>query len=163
MSSSFDRMQKRLGFGFMRLPMIGEDVDIPQTSRMVDIFLESGFNYFDTARPYHGGFSEKVLKTCLADRYDRSAFLLADKLSTVCFQNGESIRDLVEDQLKTCGVEYFDYYLLHNVYENSMHIYTDEKIGVMEYFRQQKRLGKIKHLGFSSHGRLDNLKEFLDL
>ena len=81
MSSSFDRMQKRLGFGFMRLPMIGEDVDIPQTSRMVDIFLESGFNYFDTAHGYINGKSELAIKECLSSRYPRDRYVLTNKLS----------------------------------------------------------------------------------
>ena len=113
MSSSFDRMQKRLGFGFMRLPMIGEDVDIPQTSRMVDIFLESGFNYFDTAHGYINGKSELAIKECLSSRYPRDRYVLTNKLSIHYFNRQEDIRPLFQQQLDACGVEYFDFYLMH--------------------------------------------------
>ena len=158
---------KKLGMGMMRLPLLDKNdprsVDKAQVCRMVDDFLERGFTYFDTAYMYHDYQSEHIVKEVLVDRHPRESFLLASKLPCSFLKEEGDQERIFAEQLQKCGVEYFDYYLLHNVYENSMHIYTDEAIGVMEYFREQKRLGKIKHLGFSSHGRLENLKEFLDI
>ena len=152
-----------LGFGTMRLPVLEDGrIDEVQTEEMVELAMKAGVNYFDTAYPYHGGESEVVIGRILS-KYPRESYRLATKYPGHQIVEKYDPQAIFEEQLEKCGVEYFDYYLLHNVYENSMHIYTDEKIGVMEYFRQQKRLGKIKHLGFSSHGRLENLKEFLDL
>ena len=152
-----------LGFGTMRLPVLKDGrIDEAQTEEMVKLAMEAGVNYFDTAYPYHGGESEVVIGRIL-NKYPRESYRLATKYPGHQIVEKYDPQAIFEEQLEKCGVEYFDYYLLHNVYENSMHIYTDEKIGVMEYFRQQKRLGKIKHLGFSSHGRLENLKEFLDI
>lgn len=152
-----------LGFGTMRLPVFENgQIDEVQTEEMVALAMEAGVNYFDTAYPYHGGESEVVIGRILR-KYPRESYRLATKYPGHQIVEKYDPRAIFEEQLEKCGVEYFDYYLLHNVYENSMHIYTDEKIGVMEYFREQKKLGRIKHLGFSSHGRLENLKEFLDL
>nr|MBQ8253356.1 aldo/keto reductase [Lachnospiraceae bacterium] len=152
-----------LGFGTMRLPVLENgQIDGEQTETMVALAMESGVNYFDTAYPYHSGESEIVIGRILK-KYPRNSYRLATKYPGHQIVEKYDPKAIFEEQLEKCGVDYFDYYLLHNVYENSMHIYTDEKIGVMEYFREQKRLGKIRHLGFSSHGRLENLKEFLDL
>ena len=152
-----------LGFGTMRLPVLENgQIDGEQTETMVALAMEAGVNYFDTAYPYHGGESEIVIGRILK-KYPRNSYRLATKYPGHQIVEKYDPKAIFEEQLEKCGVDYFDYYLLHNVYENSMHIYTDEKIGVMEYFREQKRLGKIRHLGFSSHGRLENLKEFLDL
>ncbi len=152
-----------LGFGTMRLPVLADgSIDEAQTEEMVALAMEAGVNYFDTAYPYHGGESEVVIGRIL-QKYPRDSYRLATKYPGHQIVEKYDPKAIFEEQLEKCGVDYFDYYLLHNVYENSMHIYTDEKIGVMEYFREQKRLGRIRHLGFSSHGRLDNLKEFLDL
>ncbi len=152
-----------LGFGTMRLPMLESgQIDEKQTEEMVALAMEAGVNYFDTAYPYHGGESEVVIGRILG-KYPRESYRLATKYPGHQIVEKYDPKAIFEEQLTKCGVDYFDYYLLHNVYENSMHIYTDETIGVMEYFREQKRLGKIKHLGFSSHGRLENLKKFLDL
>ena len=112
MNKFFPEIKKNFGFGCMRLPTQGDEIDEAAFCAMIDKFLAAGFNYFDTARPYHSGYSEKVLKTCLTDRYDRSAYLLANKLSTVNFDHEDCIRDLILDQLKTCGVGYFDFYLM---------------------------------------------------
>ena len=101
----FDNIQKNFGFGFMRLPMIGEDVDIPQTKQMVDTFLENGFNYFDTAHPYINGKSELALKECLTSRYPRDRYILTNKLSPNCFEKQEDIRPFLEQQLEACGVK----------------------------------------------------------
>lgn len=152
-----------LGFGTMRLPLLENGrIDEAQTEEMVALAMEAGVNYFDTAYPYHGGESEVVIGRILS-KYPRGSYRLATKYPGHQIVEKYDPKAIFEEQLEKCGVDYFDYYLLHNVYENSLHIYTDEKIGVLEYFREQKRLGTIKHLGFSSHGRLENLKEFLDL
>ena len=152
-----------LGFGTMRLPVLPDgSIDEKQTEEMVSLAMEAGVNYFDTAYPYHGGESEVVIGRILG-KYPRESYRLATKYPGHQIVEHYDPQAIFEEQLKKCGVDYFDYYLLHNVYENSMHIYTDESIGVMNYFMEQKRLGKIKHLGFSSHGKPDNLKEFLDI
>lgn len=152
-----------LGFGTMRLPVLADgSIDEKQTEEMVALAMKAGVNYFDTAYPYHGGESEVVIGRILG-KYPRESYRLATKYPGHQIVEHYDPQAIFEEQLSKCGVDYFDYYLLHNVYENSMHIYTDESIGVMNYFKEQKRLGKIKHLGFSSHGKPDNLKEFLDI
>lgn len=108
-----DRIKKNFGFGCMRLPMIGEEVDIEQTRQMVDAFLDAGFNYFDTAHGYIQGKSEKALKTCLTSRYPREKYILTDKLTANYFKTEADIRPFFESQLDICGVEYFDFYLMH--------------------------------------------------
>ena len=113
MNTFFPELTKNFGFGCMRFPMRGDEVDIPAVKDMVDVFMKAGFRYFDTARPYHKGFSEKMLKTCLTQRHDRGEYLLANKLSPNRFEKEEQIRPVIEDQLATCGVEYFDFYLMH--------------------------------------------------
>ena len=113
MSGSFEKIQKNFGFGYMRLPMIADEVDVPQTTRMVDMFLENGFNYFDTAHGYINGKSELSIKECLSSRYPRDRYILTNKLSANYFQKEEDIRPLFQQQLDACGVEYFDFYLMH--------------------------------------------------
>ena len=108
-----DKIKKNFGFGFMRLPMIGDEVDYDHTCRMVDAFLEAGFNYFDTAHGYIDGKSEIAIRQCLTSRYPRESFVLTNKLSPSFFDKQEDIRPLVDQQLKACGVEYFDFYLCH--------------------------------------------------
>lgn len=108
-----DRIKKNFGFGCMRLPMIGEEVDIEQTKQMVDAFLDAGFNYFDTAHGYIQGKSEKALKICLTRRYPREKYILTDKLTANYFKTEADIRPFFESQLEICGVEYFDFYLMH--------------------------------------------------
>ena len=113
MEAVFPEIQKRFGFGMMRLPMVGDLVDIPQTTQMVDAFLAAGFNYFDTAHGYIGGQSEQAVRTCLTSRYPRDRYILTNKLSNNFFEKQEDIRPLFETQLKACGVDYFDFYLMH--------------------------------------------------
>ena len=113
MESVFPEIEKRFGFGFMRLPMAGEQVDIPQTKQMVDAFLAAGFHYFDTAHGYLNGQSEKALKTCLTSRYPRERYVLTNKLTHYFFEKQEDIRPLFAQQLEACGVDYFDFYLMH--------------------------------------------------
>ncbi len=105
---NFENMKKNFGFGCMRLPMRNGEVDTEEFSRMVDAFLENGFNYFDTAHGYLGGKSETALKGCLTSRYPRDRYILTNKLTNFFFKKQEDIRPFFEDQLKACGVEYFD-------------------------------------------------------
>lgn len=108
-----EKIKKNFGFGCMRLPMKDGEVDIAQTCQMVDAFLENGFNYFDTAHGYIGERSEKALKTCLTSRYPRDSYIFTDKLTAHYFNKEEDIRPLFESQLEACGVDYFDFYLMH--------------------------------------------------
>lgn len=151
-----------LGFGTMRLPLEEDgSIDEAHTLRMVDYALKNGINYFDTAYPYHGGMSERVIGKALSN-YPRDSYYLATKYPGHMIAKNYDPAATFEEQLEKCGVEYFDFYLLHNVYENSIKVYRDERWGIVDYFLEQRRLGRIKHLGFSSHGQLENLREFLD-
>ena len=151
-----------LGFGCMRLPTCPDgSVDEVMTRKMIHTAMENGVNYFDTAWPYHDGASERVVGKILQE-FPRDSFYLADKFPGHQIASSYDPAATFETQLKRCGVEYFDFYLMHNVYEKSIHVYKDPRWGILDYFREQKRLGRIKHLGFSCHGRLDNIKEFLD-
>ena len=151
-----------LGFGLMRLP-VKEDkrVDEELTAKMVDYAIEHGVNYFDTAVPYHNGESETVIGRILKN-YPRDSFFLADKFPGHAIAESYDPAGMFEKQLKKCQVEYFDFYLLHNVYENSLKTYEDPQWGIIDYFVEQKKQGRIKHLGFSSHADLPVLKEILD-
>ena len=151
-----------LGFGAMRLPVLADgSVNEPLTTEMVRYAVEHGVNYFDTAYPYHGGMSEVVLSRALS-AYPRESYYLATKYPGHQLSDSYDPAAVFEEQLKKCGVEYFDFYLMHNVYENSIRTYTDPRWGIVDYFVEQKRLGRIRHLGFSCHGGLDILREFLD-
>ena len=151
-----------LGFGTMRLPVLeGGVIDEKQVHEMVDYAMAHGVNYYDTAYPYHNGESEVVVGRALS-RYPRECFYLADKFPGHQIMEKYDPAAVFEDQLSKCGVDYFDFYLLHNVYENSIHTYMDPKWGILEYFKEQKRLGRIKHLVFSCHGNPETLKTFLD-
>ena len=159
MNKFFPEIKKNFGFGCMRLPMNGEEIDTAVFSQMIDKFIAAGFNYFDTARPYHSGWSEKVLKTCLTDRYDRSAFLLADKLSVTTFEKESDIRALVEDQLATVGVEYFDFYLLHAVSATRHQQFTASN--AYKVVAELKAEGKLHHVGMSFHDSAEVLDQIL--
>lgn len=155
-----------LGFGTMRLPLVPGDpsgqVDEKKTEEMVDYAIAHGVNYFDTAYPYHNGESERIIGRLLK-KYKRDQYYLATKYPGHQLSESYNPAEIFEEQLKKCGVDYFDFYLLHNVYENSIQTYTDPRWGIVDYFLEQKKAGRIRHLGFSSHGSLDNLREFLDL
>ncbi len=157
-----DKKISQLGFGTMRLPTKDGAIDIAQTQKMVDYAIASGINYFDTAWPYHGGESEKVIGKLLA-KYPRESYYLATKYPGHQLRSSYDPREVFEKQLEKCQVEYFDFYLLHNVFEHSMATYLDPKWGILDYFKEQKRLGRIKHLGFSTHGSVETIKEFLDI
>lgn len=109
----FENVKKNFGFGCMRLPMDGKEVDYNEFSQMIDTFIENGFNYFDTAHMYVDGQSEGALKKCLTSRHPRDSYILTDKLSTPYFNSQEEIRPFFESQLEACGVDYFDFYLMH--------------------------------------------------
>lgn len=157
-----DLTLSRLGFGAMRLPTRDDgSVDEEQVDAMVDYALDHGVNYFDTAWPYHGGTSEIILGKSLR-RYPRERWLLADKYPGHQISSTYDPADIFERQLKKCGVDHFDFYLLHNVYENSIEVYMDPRWGILDYFLEQKRQGRIRHLGFSCHGRMATLERFLD-
>ncbi len=158
MNSDFG-IKKLLGFGFMRLPMIGDEVDIAQTCEMVDYYLENGFNYFDTAHGYIDGKSEKAIKTCLTSRYPRDSYILTTKLSVNFFNSEEDIRPLFENQLETCGVEYFDFYLMHA--QCSSYFEKYKRCRAYETAFALKAEGKIKHVGISFHDRAAVLDQIL--
>ena len=151
-----------LGFGLMRLP-VKEDKTINEelTAEMVDYAMKHGVNYYDTAWPYHNGESETVIGRILK-KYPRESFYLADKYPGHAVADSYVPADIFEKQLRKCQVEYFDFYLLHNVYENSLSTYEDPNWGIVDYFIEQKRNGRIRHLGFSSHADLPCLKKILD-
>ena len=154
----------RLGFGAMRLPVIDGNasaIDEAQVNAMVDAAIDAGVNYFDTAYPYHGGMSEVVIGRSLG-RYPRESYLLATKYPGHQIADTNDPAPIFEEQLVKCGVSYFDFYLLHNIYEASIDVYTDEKWKIADYFIEQKKLGRIRHLGFSCHGRTETLAAFLD-
>ncbi|MBE6037514.1 MAG: 4Fe-4S dicluster domain-containing protein [Clostridiales bacterium] len=158
-----DKTLSLLGFGTMRLPLAKDgSIDEAQVAEMTDYALKQGVNYFDTAYPYHDGKSEVVMGKVL-NQYPRDSWYLATKYPGHQISSSYDPAAIFEEQLKKCGVDYFDFYLLHNVYENSMDVYLDPKWGILDYFKEQKRLGRIKHLGFSSHGRAETLKAFLDI
>ena len=152
----------RLGFGAMRLPEVDGAVDVEAVREMVGYAMEHGVNYFDTAWPYHGGKSERVMGEVLS-AYSRDSYYLADKYPGHQIMADMNPARIFEEQLRRCKTEYFDFYLLHNVYEKSIETYLDPELGVLEYFREQKRLGRIKHLGFSTHARLETMERFLDI
>jgi predicted aldo/keto reductase-like oxidoreductase len=153
-----------LGFGAMRLPVINGDdarIDESTTERMVDQAYAAGINYYDTAWGYHGGHSEEVMGRCLA-KYPRESFYLADKFPGYDLRNMPKVQEIFEKQLEKCGVEYFDFYLFHNVCEMNIDAYLNPEYGIFEYLMEQKKAGRIKHLGFSCHGAMPVLKRFLE-
>ena len=153
-----------LGMGAMRLPVIdGDDsrIDETKTQAMVDYAMEQGVNYYDTAWGYHDGHSETVMGKALS-RYPRESYFLATKFPGYDLSNMGRVDEIFEKQLEKCGVEYFDFYLFHNVCEMNIDAYLDEKYGIHEYLMKQKAAGRIRHLGFSAHGNLDVMKRFLD-
>lgn len=153
-----------LGFGAMRLPLASDKPDAPVdealSAKMVDYAISHGVNYFDTAYPYHNGESERIMGRILKN-YQRDQFYLATKYPGHQISESYHPAEIFVKQLEKCDVTYFDFYLLHNVYENSIQTYLDPKWGILDYFMEQKRLGRIRHLGFSSHGRAEFLEEFL--
>ena len=154
-----EKIKKNLGFGCMRLPMKDGEVDTEETSRMVDTFLENGFNYFDTAHGYLDGKSELALKDCLTGRYPRDRYLLTNKLTNSFFQKQEDIRPFLESQLEACGVAYFDFYLMHA--QNAEVFKYFKECRAYETAFETKAEGKIRHVGLSIHDRPEVLEQIL--
>ena len=146
----------KLGFGMMRMPMKGEEIDLEQVNNMVDHYMESGMNYFDTAWFYHGGKSEGVLKEAVVKRYPRESFTVADKMPIWEVNEPADVERIFNIQLERCGVEYFDYYLLHAL--NDANNKKCEDMGAYEFCLRMKEEGKIKSFGFSFHGTTDDIK-----
>ena len=154
-----DKVKKNFGFGCMRLPMNGDQVDIAETTRMVDEFLAQGFNYFDTAHGYIGGKSELALKECLTSRYPREAYSLTDKLTDSYFKTEADIRPFFESQLEACGVDYFDFYLMHA--QNADNFKKFKACRAYETAFALKAEGRICHVGLSFHDRAEVLDQIL--
>lgn len=153
-----------LGMGAMRLPVLNgndADVDLAAVEEMVAYAMEKGINYYDTAWGYHNGNSETAMGKVL-EKYDRGSFYLATKFPGYDLSNMPKVKEIFEKQLEKCGVEYFDFYLFHNVCEMNIDAYLDEKYGIYEYLTEQKKNGRIKHLGFSAHGNYEVMKRFLE-
>ena len=153
-----------LGMGAMRLPVIdGDDARVDEAAvfQMVDEAMAGGVNYYDTAWGYHNGQSELVMGRALS-RYPRERYYLADKFPGYDLDNMDKVEPIFEEQLKKCQVEYFDFYLFHNVCEKNIDAYLDPKYGIYDYLLRQKRNGRIRHLGFSVHGSYEVMKRFLD-
>ena len=152
----------KLAFGTMRLPLKDDgSIDQNQVNEMTDYAMAHGVNYFDTAYPYHDGRSEIAIGKALA-KYPRESFRLVTKFPGHQFMKKYDCDGIFHEQLAKCGVDYFDFYLFHNVYENSLATYKSGEYGIVDYFVKQKELGKIRHLGFSTHARAENLEEILD-
>ena len=160
MSIDLTKMPK-LGFGLMRLPEKDKKIDLEQVCRMVDAYLDAGMNYFDTAYVYHGGNSEKIVKEALVKRHPRDSFMVATKLPAWCMKQ-EADRDRIfNEQLERCGVDFFDFYLLHSV-EDGGNGGTYERLDCYNWALQKKAEGKIRHFGFSFHGSPEYLERTLD-
>ena len=152
-----NKIKGELGFGCMRLKMNDKEVDQKEFNRMIDAFMEAGFNYFDTAHGYIDGKSETAIRDCLVSRYNREDFVLTDKISYWCFEKEEDVVPLFEKQLKQCGVEYFDFYLFHCMNREAYE--KHKRCNTFEIIKNLKEQGKIKHIGMSFHDTAD----FLDL
>ena len=159
-----DLQLSALGMGAMRLPVVdGNDavIDEPAAVEMVDYAMAHGVNYYDTAWGYHNGQSELVMGRALK-RHPREKFYLATKFPGYDLANMPKVREIFLKQLEKCQVDYFDFYLFHNVCEMNIDAYLDPKYGIYDYLMEQKRAGRIRHLGFSAHGSIDVMKRFLD-
>lgn len=152
-------IKKNFGFGCMRLPEKGGGIDIEQCKLMFDKFLEEGFNYFDTAHGYHDGKSETAIRQCLTSRHPRESYVLTNKLTEPYFNKREDIRPFFESQLKACGVDYFDFYLMHA--QDKRIFQKFKRCQAYEEALALKEEGKIKHFGISFHDKSSVLEEIL--
>jgi len=173
-----DKELSWLGMGVMRMPTTepGGPIDEEKAVKLIDHAYNNGVNYFDTSYFYHGGDSERFIGKALS-RYPRDSWYLADKMpgNMMTYADGKlslngfgmdsweisGAADVFDYQLNKCGVDYFDFYLLHNVSETTYGIYTNEELAIVDYLIDQKRAGRIKHLGFSAHGRAETIESFL--
>ncbi len=160
MSIDLNTMPK-LGFGMMRLPEKDGKIDIGHVCRMVDQYMQAGMNYFDTAYVYHGGHSEEAVREAIAKRYPRESFMVATKLPAWCMKAPEDRDRIFNEQLERCGLDYFDFYLLHSI-EDGGNGETYEKLDCFSWGLQKKAEGKIRHFGFSFHGSPEYLEQVLD-
>ena len=159
-----DRKLSALGFGCMRLPTVdGNDANVNETeaARLIARAMEGGVNYYDTAWGYHAGNSETVMGRILKE-YPRDSFFLADKFPGYDLANMDKVEEIFDRQLEKCQVDYFDFYLFHNVCEMNIDAYLDPKFHIYDSLMARKKAGQIKHLGFSAHGNLDTMKRFLE-
>lgn len=159
MNKFFNEVNKNFGFGCMRLPYKDNAIDIEQTKQMVDAFMANGFNYFDTAHGYLEERSEPTLRECLTSRYPRESYILTNKLSGGYFSKNEDIRPMFQSQLDICGVDYFDFYLMHAQSRRNFDHYKQCK--AYETAFELKAEGKIKHVGISFHDTADILDQIL--
>lgn len=153
-----------LGMGCMRLPVTDEknsSIDKSATRKMIDYAIKNGVNYFDTAWGYHDGESENIVGEILSE-YPRDSFYIATKFPGYDVSNMTKVEEIFEEQLKKCRVDYFDFYMFHNVCESNIEEYLDRQYGIYDYLMKQKENGRIRHLGFSTHGTLDTMKRFID-
>ena len=155
----FPEIHGNFGFGCMRLPMKGSEVDYEEFCRMADAFIDAGFNYFDTAHGYTGGKSETTIRDCVAKRYDRSRFILTNKLTDPYFKKQEDIRPFFEQQLVWCGVDYFDFYLMHAQDRNNYQKF--KRCRAYETCSALKQEGLIRHFGISFHDKAEVLDMIL--
>lgn len=155
---------KKLGFGAMRLPVLDKDdpskVDIELLKKMIDVYMERGFSYFDTAYVYHGGNSERALKAALVDRYPRDSFTITTKLPSAAVKSYEDRDRVFNEQMERLGIDYFDYYWLHCVMNSSLEKAFD-KYDCFTWLSEKKAQGLVKHIGFSFHGDAELLDEVL--
>lgn len=157
-----DKKLSALGLGTMRLPQTPDgEIDRAHTANMIDYALSHGINYIDTAWKYHGGTAENVIGDILSD-YPRESFYLADKFPGFDLTLFDKMEEIFFTQLSKCKVEYFDFYLCHNVCERNLGAYLDKEKGAIDFFLRQKEEGRIKHLGFSTHAELPALEKFLE-
>ena len=154
-----EKIKKNFGFGFMRLPTKDGEIDTEETKRMVDAFLDAGFNYFDTADGYHKEKSEIALRECLTSRYPRESYVLADKLTENYFKTEADIRPVLEAQLAACGVEYFDFYLMHS--QCALNYPHFKACRAYETAFALKAEGKVRHVGISFHDSAEMLDRIL--
>ncbi|MBO5552329.1 MAG: aldo/keto reductase [Lachnospiraceae bacterium] len=158
-SKYFPEIHGNLGFGCMRLPMKGGQVDEDMFSQMADAFIDAGFNYFDTAHGYIGGQSETAIRDCISKRYERSSFILTNKLTDTYFESQEDIRPFFEKQLARCGVDYFDFYLMHAQDQDDYRKFM--RCGAYETAYGFKEEGLIRHFGISFHDKPEILEMIL--
>ncbi len=151
---------KKLGFGFMRLPTDNDgNIELEKVKEMVDAFLEKGFTYFDTAYMYHGGNSEIAIKEALVKRHNRDSFTIATKLPMVYLKSKADQERIFNEQMEKCGVDYFDYYLLHNL--GVTHYERAQRLDSFSFIEEKKRAGKVNQIGFSFHDSAELLDEIL--
>ena len=159
MNPFFPELKRKFGFGCMRFPMCDEQVDAQEVAKMVDAFLAAGFAYFDTAKPYHNGASQDIVRQCLTSRYPREAYILTNKLSPTCFETEAEILPLFESQLADCGVDYFDFYLFHANSAQRHEKFT--RTHAYDLVQGLKAQGKIRHVGMSFHDSAEVLDKIL--